>query len=775
MRLLQPTDRCRLNEAIGFIVLGLAIALGLSLVSHRSYDPSWNVAGPPSRAQNLIGFPGAYASDLLLQGLGFAAFLLPIYLTLLGWRWVRSAQVPTPMGRLAGALLFLLVACASLGFRPLAIPGVEVHLSGGVIGALLSDELVFYLNETGAVLLLVLGGVVSLYLASSFEMASGLLWWKSGGSLATAFRRRWQNWRERRRERAAEKAMRRPRGLRVSPDLGAGVTSESVSPAGELDDAESWPEEPALPPIVPYETARDTADRRDEALDDMEPLDGVSSATDEQPTVTREPKTYHLPSTLLLKPPFERGGYDSEQLHEIARQICTKFEEFEVIGSVTQINPGPVVTTFEFRPNPGIKYSRIVNLSEDLCLALECESIMVERIPGKSTIGIEVPNRKREIIALREAIESPEFTEKASLLTMALGKDINGRLKVADLASMPHVLVAGSTGSGKSVLINSIIMSILYKASPDQVRFIMVDPKTVELGLYVDIPHLLTPVITAMKTASNALKNVTREMERRLKLLAEHHVRNLSQFNAKVDTVNAERQDEDEEGEPLRKLPYIVIVIDELADLMMVEGRQIEESITRLAQMARAVGIHLILATQRPSVDVITGLIKANIPARISFRLATRVDSRTILDSMGAESLLGQGDMLFLPPASGRMIRLHGPLVTEEEIHAVVKHWKEQGEPDYENALLAPPIEETGDEEDNEAGFDDPAYEDALRIVLEMGKASTSTLQRRLRLGYGRAARILDAMERDGIIGPPDGSRPREVLKSPDWMAGVEN
>ena len=786
MRFLQPTGRRRLDEAIGFIVLGLAVAFGLSLISYHPYDPSWSVAGPSGRAQNLFGFPGAYLSDALLQGLGYGAFLLPLYFTLLGWRWVRSIPMPTPSGRLAGAVLLLLVVCTTLGLSPLSMLAHEAHRSGGVLGALLLDGMVFYLNETGATLVLLLGGVVALYLVSSFEIASGRRWWVSGSGLTAVCRERWEAWREKRRERAADKAARRAETRRMTRESDAerpaaepAASSRSLSDsqadvtAGEFDEVAEQGE-PELPPIVPYE---ENGTLYGGPPPEAEPHNGFGPPSlEEEPSIDRQPRTYHLPSTLLLRPPYERGGYDSEELHEVARQICTKFEEFGVGGTVTQINPGPVVTTFEFRPNAGIKYSRITNLSEDLCLALECESVMVERIPGKSTIGIEVPNRKREIISLREVIESPEFNDKTSLLTMAVGKDINGRIKVADLAAMPHVLVAGSTGSGKSVLINTIIMSILFKASPDEVRFILVDPKTVELGLYVDIPHLLTPVITDMKKASNALKNVTREMERRLKLLAEYGVRNLNQFNNKVDKLNAKRAEQEEPfGEPLRKLAYIVIVIDELADLMMVEGRQIEESITRLAQMARAVGIHLILATQRPSVDVITGLIKANVPARISFRLATRVDSRTILDSMGAESLLGQGDMLFLPPASGRMLRLHGPLVTEEEIHAVVQTWKDQGAPDYENAFLAPPIEEAEESGGNEAGFDDPAYEEALRLVLEMGKASTSTLQRRLRLGYGRAARILDAMERDGIIGPPDGSRAREVLKSPDWMAGVES
>ncbi|MBI3665928.1 MAG: DNA translocase FtsK, partial [Acidobacteria bacterium] len=403
-------------------------------------------------------------------------------------------------------------------------------------------------------------------------------------------------------------------------------------------------------------------------------------------------------------------------------------------------------------------------------------------IPGKSTVGIEVPNRKREVISLREVIESPEFQDSSSRLTFSLGKDINGRIRVATLDSMPHLLIAGSTGSGKSVLMNCLIMSILYKSTPDEVRFILVDPKRLELGLYEDIPHLLTPVITDLKKASYALRNATLEMERRLKLLATEGVRNIEQYNRKVRSkgyTSLSLFDNDEPQEPPRPLPYIVILIDELADLMLLEGNNVEESITRLAQMARAVGIHLVLATQRPSVDVITGLIKANFPARISFRVATRVDSRTILDSMGAEALLGRGDMLYLPPGSGRMIRVHGPYVSESEINEVVALWKEQSRAEYENTYLAPPPkqDEGGEEEGEEEyqGADDPMYEDAVRLVLELGKASTSTLQRRLRLGYGRAARILDVMEREGIIGPPDGSHPREVLKRPDWLAEVDN
>jgi S-DNA-T family DNA segregation ATPase FtsK/SpoIIIE len=496
---------------------------------------------------------------------------------------------------------------------------------------------------------------------------------------------------------------------------------------------------------------------------------------------TRQRIVFELPPTDILNEPAARTAFDSQELKEIAARIKGKFEEFNVLGSVVQINPGPVVTTFEFKPEAGIKYSRITTLSEDLCLGLQAESILIERIPGKPTVGIEVPNSKMEVISLRQILESEEFQGSASKLTISLGKDINGRIKVATLESMPHLLIAGSTGSGKSVMLNTLIMSILYKSTPDEVRMIMVDPKRLEMGLYEGIPHLLTPVITDPKKATNALRNAVAEMERRLKLLASQGVRNIDQFNKKVRQLQNEPRHLFEEGateevdEDLRPLPFILIIIDELADLMMLERAGVEESVTRLAQMARAVGMHLVLATQRPSVDVITGLIKANFPARISFRVATRVDSRTVLDVMGAEHLLGRGDMLFLPPGSSRLVRVHGAFVTEHETNRVVEFWKQQAKPEYDQTfLLAPPSEDDEAEPEFE-GDQDPMYQDAVRVVLEMGKASTSTLQRRLRLGYGRAARILDMMQREGIIGPPDGSKPREVLKRPDWLREVED
>jgi S-DNA-T family DNA segregation ATPase FtsK/SpoIIIE len=471
----------------------------------------------------------------------------------------------------------------------------------------------------------------------------------------------------------------------------------------------------------------------------------------------------------------ERGQkMDENELKECARAIEQKCAEFEVGGHITQINPGPVVTTFEFKPEAGIKYSRITSLGDDLCLALRAESILIERIPGKSTVGIEVPNSHRETIALRDIVESPEFGHSPSKLSLPFGKDLIGRIRAADLTQMPHLLIAGATGTGKSVFINSLLMGMLFKATPDELKLVLVDPKQLELGLYSNIPHLLTPVVTDAKVASHVLRNATREMERRLKLLAQRAVRNIEQYNRSFEKGQSLSLFDNAEDQEHRPLPYVVIVIDELADLMMVDTNGVEESITRLAQMARAVGIHLILATQRPSVDVITGLIKANFPARISFRVASKVDSRTILDTNGSESLLGKGDMLYLPAGSSRLHRIHGPYVHESEVTAVCDFWREQAKAVYNEELLKPPKDENavggGTGAEGAEDVDDDLYQDAIRVVLEAGRASTSTLQRRLRVGYGRAARLIDLMEKDGIVGPPDGAKPREVLKKRDWM-----
>ncbi len=508
-------------------------------------------------------------------------------------------------------------------------------------------------------------------------------------------------------------------------------------------------------------------------------VDGISfgrrADADIKP-VTIVPKSvrgYKLPPSSLLHRDDNQTVVREEALREEARVLVEKCAEFSVDGQVTQINPGPVVTTFEFRPEAGVKVARITGLADDLCLAMAAESILIERMPGKSTVGIQVPNSERETIWLRDVVECESFAQSKSRLAIALGKDINGRIVTADLASMPHVLIAGSTGSGKSVAINAMIMSVLFKSTPEQVRMILVDPKRVELGMYEGIPHLFTPIITEAKLAANALRNAVREMERRLKLLAANHVRNIDQFN-KLFEHGSEYLFEDANQEPL---PYIIIIIDELADLMMLDRSNVEESITRLAQMARAVGIHLVLATQRPSVDVITGLIKANVPTRMSFRLATKVDSRTIIDSNGAESLLGRGDMLYLPPGTSRVQRVHAPFVTEKEISAVTAFWRAQGEAEYVHGFLEGPKEDiTGKDGDGgeEGDNNDPMYDDAVRLVFEFGKASTSLLQRRLRIGYGRAAHLIDMMYNDGLVGPADGSKPREILKSPNWISEVD-
>ena len=481
---------------------------------------------------------------------------------------------------------------------------------------------------------------------------------------------------------------------------------------------------------------------------------------------------FKLPPSTLLNPGEGPQAVREDELREEAKVLVEKCAEFDVRGQVVQINPGPMVTTYEFKPEAGVKYSRVTGLADDLCLAMRAESILIERMAGKSTVGIQVPNHERETIHLRDVLESETFNKSKSRLTLAMGKDINGRIVTADLSSMPHVLIAGSTGSEKSVAINAMIMSLLFRTTPSQVRLILVDPKRVELGMYEGIPHLFTPIITEPKLAANALRNAVREMERRLKLLASRSVRNIDQYNRLFESTMPSLFDDADDNEPL---PFIVIIIDELADLMMLDRANVEESITRLAQMARAVGIHLILATQRPSVDVITGLIKANVPTRISFRLATKVDSRTILDTNGAEALLGRGDMLFLPPGTSRLMRLHAPYVSEKETAAVVGFWKQQGQAEYVEGFLESPKDDrpSVDGSNSDPEENDPMFDDAVRLVFEFGKASTSLLQRRLRIGYGRAAHLIDLMERDGLVGPADGSRPRELLKAPGWLHEV--
>ena len=823
-----PTRNRRLNELIGLLVLTAAILLFLSLVSYRATDPSLNTVGgfgPGTRpAHNWIGPTGAVIADLLLQVEGLSAFLLPLLLSGLGWAWLRSRPAGSAGAKLAGVVLCLVFGPAVVGLLPGHLRMMGGLPVSGVVGLLAADALARWLNYPGACVVALCGLAIALYLSTTFSFTTAREWMAVRFAFVAAWRDRWQNWRfararakelkaeakaERIREKEFEKRRRaeakaagkmRREDEEAEPVAAAAPALAMVANSNEENDAEPvrrrsgfaevfaeehapktlWEQmpravvpdpEPKPAPVTKAEPVQNRPAKEDRSI-------AVGERADtEHHAVTVTPKSvsgFKLPPSTLLHRSDEAQIVREDELRSEAQVLVEKCAEFDVRGQVVRINPGPVVTTFEFRPEAGVKYSRVTGLAEDLCLAMRAESILIERMAGKSTVGMQVPNHNRETIWLRDVIEAEHFRNSKSKLTLAMGKDINGSIVTADLATMPHVLIAGSTGSGKSVAINAMIMSMLYKASPAQVRMILVDPKRVELGMYEGIPHLFTPIITEPKLAANALRNAVREMERRLKLLASRSVRNIDQYNRLFETGTPSLFDDDADEEPL---PYIVIIIDELADLMMLDKANVEEAITRLAQMARAVGIHLVLATQRPSVDVITGLIKANVPTRMSFRLATKVDSRTILDSNGAEALLGRGDMLFLPPGTSRLQRVHAPFVTEDEIAKVTEFWKKQGEAEYAQGFLETPKDAAGRDADlAESGEDenDELFQDAVRLVLEFGKASTSLLQRRLRIGYGRAAHLIDLMERDGIVGPADGSRPREILKSPDWLNEVE-
>ena len=783
-RAFTPTGNRRLNELIGFLLFVAAILLFLALVSYSPADPSFDTVGPApaSRpASNWIGILGAFGSDLLLQAVGIAAFLLPVMIGLLGVRWFRSRNSNSPLAKFAGALMLLVFAPGLLGLLPGHLHWRHAIPIEGLLGRMVGDALIHWFNLAGAYIVCAAVLAVGLYLSTTFSFGTLQTWGQTRFAFVFAAMERFKDWRLAREKARARQELEKRRAQRpvVNPEASqSGRPAPPMAPKPQLVPAtpaaktgiERMAEEETAPAGTPPQPEPDAA----------EPEVGARADSDARPktTMPRIRGTYKLPSSALLHRPDEQQGIDEDELKRLAQVLAEKCAEFDVHGQVTQINPGPVVTTYEFKPEAGIKYNRITALTDDLCLGLRAESILIERMAGKSTVGIQVPNRERETIWLREIIESQEFAACKSKLTLSMGKDINGRTVTADLAAMPHLLIAGSTGSGKSVAINAMIMSVLYKATPDEARLILVDPKRLELGVYEGVPHLYTPIITEPKLAANALRNAVREMERRLKLLAEKGVRNIDQFNRLFQDGETPSLF-DEEKEDDRPLPYIIIVIDELADLMMLDQGNVEESITRLAQMARAVGIHLILATQRPSVDVITGLIKANFPARISFRVATKVDSRTILDANGAESLLGRGDMLYLPSGSARVHRLHAPFVTEKEIAAVVEFWRGQGQAQYEEKFLQAPKEdkqESGEFGEGEDGDEhDELYEDAVRLVIEFGKASTSLLQRRLRIGYGRAAHLIDMMEHDGIVGSPDGPKPREVLKRPDWLAEVED
>lgn len=774
LRLFTPTKKRRFNELIGFSLIAAALLLFLALASYSPLDPSLNTAAAvPANGptHNWIGPVGAVISDFTLQLFGIAVFSIPVMLGMLGLRWFHSRIVASPIEKLLGSLILLLFIPALMALLPGHLRWVHAIAIEGVFGRILGDFLIHYFNLLGAYIVAISIIAAALYLCTAFSFTEMHLWMETRFTFVKAAWQRVQDWRAQRARAKAEKDLgkrRIDRPMVTSQLMPAKKSSQVSDMYDHVHPVKTGLEKMAetVPEPVPAEITEEP---------EMEISARADAGAKRKTVMPRTYGTFQLPPSSMLKRPEEQQVVNEAELKDQAQILVEKCAEFDVLGTITHINPGPVVTTYEMKPEAGIKYSRITGLAEDLCLAMKAESILIERMPGKSTVGIQVPNAERETIYLREVVESQNFADARSRLTLALGKDINGRIITADLATMPHLLIAGSTGSGKSVAINAMIMSLLFKATPEQVRLIMVDPKRVELGNYDGVPHLYTPIITEPKLAAVALRNAVREMERRLKLLAEKSVRNIDQYNKLFAEEPPSLFEEDSEHKPL---PYIVIILDELADLMMLDGKNVEESITRLAQMARAVGIHLVLATQRPSVDVITGLIKANVPTRISFRVATKVDSRTILDANGAEALLGRGDMLFLAPGSARVQRIHAPLVTEKEIAQVVEFWRSQGEAEYEKKFLEALKEDgSGPEIGGEAGDEeehDELFEDAVRLVLEFGKASTSLLQRRLRIGYGRAAHLIDLMERDGIVGAADGPKPREVLKRPDWIDEVE-
>jgi len=752
------------HEIQGILFWFLALVTLLSLISYRPTDPDpFFVTSGQSEPVNLIGSFGAFLANLLLQLFGIASFLIPIWLMYAGWTRFARQTLRAGITKLAGLLLLALGTTAffSLVVGEVLFRGGRAS-AGGLVGDLFEARLVSWFNEPGAILAVITLLCVAAILATSVSLGSLTVLTGHGlralGRQVRLMRSRWTQRREARRKELQRRQVVLKHARRVEEELGReAVRSKLIQYRQERATAPS----PA-PATAPVKPRLEPAPKVTPALDA-----GAPAAPPRQKQLALPPlrSGFRLPSTDLLSPPTRVVSHNEGELLERAKLISAKFKEFGIEGHVVEIHPGPVVTTFEFRPAAGIKYSRIVGLLDDLCLGLQAESLMIERVAGKSTVGIEVPNSERELIFLRELLESPGFTKSHSKLTVALGKLIHGETYFSCLELMPHLLLAGATGSGKSVMLNCILCSILLKASPDEVKLILIDPKRLELGNYEGIPHLLAPVVTEPKQAVGALAWACHEMEERYKRLASYGVRNIEQFNHYLQQEQAAGPD----GEPLKPLHYVVIVIDEFSDLMILSGGEVEESITRLAQMARAVGIHLVIATQRPSVDVITGVIKANFPSRISFRVTSRVDSRTILDAIGAEKLLGRGDMLFLPPGSARLRRIHGAFVSEVEIAALVKMLKAQGRPHYNEAILAGAERTT-----NFEGERDERYEEAVRLVVRCGSASVSHLQRKLKLGYSRAARLVDIMEADGIVGPQLPGKQREVLVPRDYFDQVD-
>ena len=745
-----------LREGTLFILSALAAYLLLSLMSYNPQDPGWSHRGPANLIHNFGGLVGAWFADVFLYLFGYLAYLFPLMVGFSGWLVFRGRS---PSGgidvnvlsiRWAGFLLTVASGCGLATLHFMIEPGTLPLDAGGVFGKLVGDNLADLFNPLGATLFL-----LALFL-TGVTLFTGLSWlhvMDTTGSL-TLLALAW---------------------------LGARFVQLKVWFAAQR--ARRQREEAVAVKQEKRKIFKRKPPRIEPVIKKVETSERVER--ERQVQMFDAPANTELPSLSLLNDSYaHQEGYSEEALEALSRLVEMKLQDFGIEVEVVAVQPGPVITRFELHPGPGVKVNQISNLAKDLARGLSAISVrVVDQIPGKSVVGLEIPNEYREIVALSEILKSAEFDESASPLTLALGKDIGGQPAVVDLAKMPHLLVAGTTGSGKSVAVNAMVLSLLYKALPSDVRMIMIDPKMLELSVYEGIPHLLTPVVTDMKEAANALRWCVGEMERRYKLMSALGVRNLAGYNRKVREAidkgepipdpmfNPEEVlEENPEAPTLEPLPSIVIIIDELADMMMVVGKKVEELIARLAQKARAAGIHLILATQRPSVDVLTGLIKANIPTRIAFQVSSKIDSRTILDQSGAEQLLGHGDMLYLLLGSGTPVRVHGAFVDDPEVHRVVAHLKGRGEPEYIEDILqttADFLPGSGGQNNDADAEADALYDDAVRIVTETRRASISGVQRRLKIGYNCAARMIEQMESAGIVGPQQSNGNREVLAPP--------
>ena len=763
------------SEALGVLLLLAGALAALALYSYDPHDPNLfsMTTGEAESPTNWIGGFGASLSAALYQALGFAAWTVPVLLGFWGLRRFAARPFENRGSKAVGfTLIFLAVpALLSLAFARRPLAGEEAE-SGGIVGRAVSEAARARLGTTGAVLLVVTLLLIAIPLATQVSLADVFFGLRVKlVALLSRFRLGWARQRDRRTKERLRRTV-------VTKHLEKARREGGVSLADvpfASDEAPPFLKE--VPGPGRFTIVKKTgAPARAAAPASPPPKKRAPAPPQQKLPLTVEGYTY--PPVSLLEKREGAGAVDRRVLAETGRLIAAKCAEFGVEGEIAEYHPGPVVTTYEFRPAAGIKVNQVMGLSEDLALALSAESIRIERLPGRASVGIEVPNPGGgEIIALRDVVESEKFQSSPSLLTLALGKDIHGEPIVDDLRAMPHLLIAGTTGSGKSVAINALITSLLFKARPDQVKLILIDPKMVELEIYEDLPHLSTKIITDPKKAANALRWAVDQMEERFQTLSSFgQVRNAEQYNAAIQDPEAvarvRAQHPDDPDLKLEPMPLIVIVIDELADLMMTTPKEVEESIVRLAQKARAVGIHLVVATQRPSVDVLTGVIKANLPSRIAFKVSSKVDSRVILDGNGAERLLGRGDMLYLPPGTSRLRRVHGAYVSIQETAGLVKFLKRQVKPHYDEEITKDRVEvarrdDSGDEAD-------PLYDEAARLVVKEKMASISFLQRRMGVGFSRAGKLIDMMARDGLLGPPRGSKPREVLVAEDYFEEVD-